>query len=69
MRRKYSKEKVREFLWFGIVGGVGTVINTGILYFLTIYANLYYLVASIFATEVAILSNFFGNNILTYGGE
>lgn len=51
---------------FGIVGAVGTVINTGLLYLLTVYGNVYYLVSSIIATEVAIVSNFLGNYAFTF---
>ncbi|MDO8508209.1 MAG: GtrA family protein [Nanoarchaeota archaeon] len=66
MRNIYKTEKFRKFLLFGLVGIVGTVINSGILHLLTTYMGVYYLVASIFATETAIVSNFLGNNLFTF---
>lgn len=58
-------KKLRKFFLFGVVGGVGTVINTLILYGLT-RLGMYYLVAAAIATETAIVSNFIGNNLFTF---
>lgn len=59
----------QKFFKFGIVGGVGTVINTAVLWLLTSFAGLYYIAAAVIATEVAIISNFFGNHVFTFKGN
>ena len=61
-----KKSSIRNFLFFGIVGAVGTVINTGLLYFFTFSLGLFYLLSSALATEIAIVSNFFGNHFFTF---
>ena len=55
-----------KFFKFGLVGGFGTVLNTAILFLLTTYAGMYYILASIIATEIAIISNFIGNHWFTF---
>ncbi|PIN70128.1 hypothetical protein COV93_02630 [Candidatus Woesearchaeota archaeon CG11_big_fil_rev_8_21_14_0_20_43_8] len=67
--RDYAWQKLNEsrgFLLFGTVGALGTLINTGVLYVLTFYAGIHYLISSVLATETAIISNFVGNHILTF---
>jgi putative flippase GtrA len=64
-RYKMDKALVKKFIIFGIVGGAGAVINTALLWLLT-QAGLHYVVASVIATEVAIVSNFFGNHLFTF---
>jgi len=59
-------KKYRKFIYFGIVGGFGTILNTAILFALTSYAGINYLIASMIATETAIISNFIGNNYITF---
>ncbi len=61
--------KFRKFFLFGVVGGFGTVLNTVILYGLTHFAGLYYLLAAAIATETAIVSNFFGNHFFTFRND
>jgi dolichol-phosphate mannosyltransferase len=43
---------------FAAVGAVGVAVNTGVLALLTRDAHVWYLIASILATQVAVLSNF-----------
>jgi putative flippase GtrA len=60
-----SYENFRRFFSFAIVGGFGTVLNTAILYVLT-QKGMNFVLSSIIATEIAIISNFVGNNYLTF---
>ncbi len=51
---------------FGLVGISGIVVNMGVLYFLKENIGLYYMVASLFAIELAILNNFLWNDLWTF---
>jgi len=51
---------------FGIVGIIGILINMGVLYCLTEYAGLFYLVSSLFAIELSVLNNFLWNDLWTF---
>ncbi len=63
---RVREPKTQRMLLFGLVGGVGTLINTGILWVLTSFFAVHYLLASLIATETAIVANFFGNHHLTF---
>ena len=65
MKKATKNNLLKRFVRFGIVGGIGAVVNTIILYLLT-QAGMYYVIASVIATEVAIISNFLGNNYFTF---
>lgn len=70
MRRQPGAMNLRShalrFIRFGIVGGVGAVVNTVVLYLLVHYGGWNHLVAGSVATEVAILSNFVMNDRWTF---
>jgi dolichol-phosphate mannosyltransferase len=51
---------------FGFVGLSGVLVNMGFLYLLTRYMGLYYIIASVIAIEISILSNFFLNDCWTF---
>ncbi|MDQ6670708.1 MAG: GtrA family protein [Chloroflexota bacterium] len=55
-----------RMLRFGAVGLLGVAINSALLWLLTERAEMYYLVSSIIATEVAILCNFALNHAWTF---
>ena len=55
-----------RILKFAVVGLSGVVVNMGLLYLLTHYFGLYYLLSSIVAIEVSILTNFVLNDIWTW---
>lgn len=57
---------VRRFGKFGIVGASGVIINTVVLWLLTHGLNVYYLIASPIAIEVALCSNYLLNNNWTF---
>ena len=55
-----------RLLKFGVVGISGVGVNMGMLYFLTEYVHIPYLVSSIIAIEISIISNFLLNDIWTW---
>ncbi len=63
---KYKKKLFKEFIKFGIVGGIGTLINIGILYFFTEKFGIHYLISAIFSFIIAMTSNFILNKIWTF---
>jgi dolichol-phosphate mannosyltransferase len=48
------------------VGVTGIVVNTGLLYILTEYMHLFYLISSFFAIEASIINNFIWNDVWTF---
>lgn len=68
----YVKMLIRQFfsltfIRFAIVGGIGTVVNLGLLYLLVDIGGLRKLVGSPIATELSIVNNFLFNNYWTFG--
>lgn len=59
----------KKLLKFGCVGLSGIFVNTGILYLLTEYAGLFYMVSSLFAIEVSIITNFLLNDCWTFNDK
>jgi dolichol-phosphate mannosyltransferase len=55
-----------RFVRFGVVGGIGAVINMAILYLLVHYGGWNHMAAAVVATETAILSNFVLNDRWTF---
>jgi dolichol-phosphate mannosyltransferase len=55
-----------RFTRFGVVGGVGAVVNMAILYLLVHYGGWNHMAAAVVATEAAILSNFAMNDRWTF---
>jgi dolichol-phosphate mannosyltransferase len=64
-RNALQSERIVKLVKFGIVGASGLVVNNGILWVL-VYSGMFDLVASIIATEAAIITNFIGNSIWTW---
>ena len=57
---------IKEFIKFGVVGGIGTLINIIILFLLTEKVGVYYLISAIFSFIVAMSGNFILNKIWTF---
>jgi dolichol-phosphate mannosyltransferase len=55
-----------RFTRFGVVGGIGAVVNMAILYLLVHYGGWNHMAAAVVATEAAILSNFAMNDRWTF---
>jgi len=58
----------RRLTRFAAVGALGVAVNTGVLALLTGTAHVWYLIASILATQIAILSNFALTEWLVFRG-
>ena len=56
----------RRAVRFACVGLVGVGVNSLVLWLLTEWAHVYYLISSVFATSAAILSNFVVNHVWTF---
>ena len=62
----YKKNVIKEFVKFGVVGGIGTLVNIAILYLLTEEAGVYYMISAIFYFIVAMYGNFLLNKLWTF---
>ncbi len=58
--------KYDTFLKFCAVGLTGVLVNTGILYFLTEFAHVFYLLSAVIAIQVSIFSNYTLNRYWTW---
>ena len=64
-----EREKPRLFvamLRFGLVGGLGVVVNLGVLHLVHVELGWGFTRSSAIATEAAILSNYLGNELFTF---
>ncbi len=55
------KQFVTKGVKFAFIGAIGTVLNLGILYSLTTYVHLYYLISELIAIVIVFVFNFVGN--------
>jgi dolichol-phosphate mannosyltransferase len=55
-----------RILKFSVVGAAGVLINMGLLYLLTEFFHIVYIISSIFAIELSIICNFLLNDIWTW---
>ncbi|MDD6223880.1 MAG: GtrA family protein [bacterium] len=55
---KKHKKLVDQILKFGIVGGLAFLIDYGLLYILTEYLNIYYLISSVISFRVSLIFNY-----------
>jgi dolichol-phosphate mannosyltransferase len=64
----YAKTRILHvrLLKFAVVGLSGVIVNMGMLYLLTEYLGLLYIISSIIAIEISIISNFFLNDLWTW---
>ena len=59
------KKQKLEFVLYGIFSGLGLLIDSGVLYFLTDIVSMYYLISKIFSSVIVFLWNF-GSRKLMY---
>ncbi|MEK7539279.1 MAG: glycosyltransferase family 2 protein [Patescibacteria group bacterium] len=62
----YKKEIILQFFKFALVGLVGTLLNVSILYALTEYFKIYYIISALLAFTIAMTTNFIFNKIWTF---
>lgn len=66
MLKRESVKTIRQLFRFGVVGVLNTLINLLVLYILTEFFGVYYLVSAIFAFIVAVTNSFILNKIWTF---
>ena len=66
MTLRLRKEEIKKFFKFCVVGVSGIIVNEGLLWLLTEFADLFYLISSIIAIETSILTNFVLNDLWTF---
>ncbi|OPY55192.1 MAG: GtrA-like protein [Methanosaeta sp. PtaU1.Bin112] len=62
---KYEK-KCRNILRFALVGATGALLNLSIIYTLTNYIHIWYMISALVAIESSILWNFYLNTKVTF---
>jgi hypothetical protein len=60
----FSKQFVTKGIKFAFIGAVGTVVNLGILYGLTTYAHVYYILSELIAIIIVFAFNYVGNIVV-----
>lgn len=60
------RRELIRFIKFCVVGGSGVLVNMGLLWLLTEFAGLYYLLSSAIGIETSIITNFILNNFFTF---
>jgi putative flippase GtrA len=60
---KYPNQKI-EFLLYGVIGVVGLLFDTGLMYFFTEALYFYYMFSKVFSTVIVLLWNFTARKIL-----
>ena len=60
MRDLISKNEklINQILKFGVVGGLAFLIDYGLLYFLTEFCNIYYMISSVISFTVSLIFNY-----------
>jgi putative flippase GtrA len=61
-----SKSFIKRLIKFAFVGFVGTLVNISILYILTEFFNIYYIISEIIAFLISGLHNYIFNKIWTF---
>jgi dolichol-phosphate mannosyltransferase len=56
----------KRILKFSTVGFSGLLVNMGLLYILSDYFHIYYIISSVIAIETSIITNFFLNDLWTW---
>jgi dolichol-phosphate mannosyltransferase len=60
------KGEILRFLKFCLVGSSGILVNMGLLWLLTEFTGLFYLLSAVISIETSIISNFTLNDFLTF---
>lgn len=60
------KNKVKEFIIYGIIGLIGLLITEGIMYLFTDVFGLYFLISKIIAAAIVLVWNFAARKVVLY---
>ncbi len=58
MKKILEKKIIKQILKFGVVGGLAFVIDYALLYLLTEFLNIHYLISSIISFSVSVIFNY-----------
>lgn len=61
-----TKKNIKIYFKFAFVGGTGALLNLAIIYILTNYVLIWYVVSALIAIECSILWNFYLNTKVTF---
>jgi dolichol-phosphate mannosyltransferase len=67
--KHFTQPKYITFLKYCIVGFSGIIINNGLLYVLTEYMTIFYIISSLISIEVSKISNFILNDKWTFKND
>jgi len=62
----WRTKEIHRFVKFCIIGGIGTVVNIVLLYLLTEYYYVHYLISGAIGIEAGLLTNFIFNKVWTF---
>lgn len=62
----WETKEIHRIVKFALVGLIGVFVNLGILWALTEFAKIYYLISAVFSIETSIISNFLLNDVWTF---
>jgi len=62
----FMKKVLDQFIKFYIIGAIGLVVNLGILFLLTNYLKLFYMISSGIGFAISVTTNYIGNKIWTF---
>ncbi|MEE0059990.1 MAG: GtrA family protein [Acutalibacteraceae bacterium] len=61
-----TKNGFLQFFRYVFVGGIATVVDLGVLFVLTDFANIYHLISAIIAFVAGLITNFFLSKLLVF---
>lgn len=63
---KSRRKTINQYSKFAIIGAIGALINTLVLYLMTEVADIWYMASAVVSTETSIISMFLMNNKITF---
>ena len=64
-----QRRGVRQFIKFGLVGVLSTIIDWGIFYLLNLFFGVYYLLAKVISFSVAVINSYIWNRNWTFRSQ
>ncbi len=66
VKKILKKKSFQEVIKYMVVGGIGTLIDFGLLYVLVEFAGVWYLLAAILSFVAAVINNYILNKVWTF---
>lgn len=67
--KRINKALIKQFLKFALTGTIGTLIHISLLYILTEYFSIYYIISSVIAFMIGNLTVFYINKTWTFNED